>query len=77
MSADGVTWLPVGLVPPSDEWIDVSVDLSAFAGRVIYARLVYEGATSQAGPAERWTVRNVVFETRRPQTPQVPLLRFQ
>jgi hypothetical protein len=77
VSSDGTTWMPVGLVPPSDEWIDVSVDLSEFSGRVIYVRLVYNGGASQAGHVERWTIRNVWFETRHPQTPQFPLLRFQ
>jgi len=77
VSADGATWLPVALVPPSDEWIDMSVDLSEFAGRVIYVRLVYEGGTSQAARPEQWTIRNVSVDSRRPQTPQFPLLRFQ
>jgi hypothetical protein len=77
VSSDGATWTPIALVPPSDEWVDVTVDLSEFSGRVIYVRFVYDGRTSQTAGAEQWAVRNVSFESHRRQTPQFPLLRFQ
>jgi hypothetical protein len=77
VSEDGITWVAAGLVPASDDWIGVTVDLSAFSGRVIYVRFAYDGGASPAAGTERWAVRNVVLENRHRQTPQFPLLRFQ
>ena len=74
VSQDGRVWVPVALVPPSDEWIDVSVDLSEFAGSVVYVRFVYDGGAAPAS-AEQWRIRNVWFENPRRQTPLSPLRR--
>jgi hypothetical protein len=76
VSQDGRTWSAVALVPPSSEWTAMSVDLSQFAGSVIYVRFVYDGGSS-AMEAEQWALRNVSFGDRHRQTPRFPLLRFQ
>jgi len=44
VSADGgVTWVPVAQVDPSSSWTGVDVDLSAFAGQVVYVEFVFNG----------------------------------
>jgi hypothetical protein len=77
VSPDGRTWMTAGLVPPSDDWTGIIVDLSDFAGRVVYVRFVYDGGTSSGAGVEQWAIRNVSFDDRRQQTPRFPLLRFQ
>ena len=50
-SVDGVTWVTVGLVPASDSWRPVEVDLSGFAGRIIEIRFVLDETTAAGGVA--------------------------
>ncbi len=71
VTRDGVVWTRVAVVPPSGDWTDVLVDLSAFAGDVIYIRFVHVGVAPVGGaPRESWSVRGVSVESRRLQTPQ-------
>ncbi len=45
ISADGgLTWDTVHRVAASDTWMRLEIDLSAYAGSVIYVRFVFEGA---------------------------------
>ncbi len=77
VSRDGLTWVAVGVVPPSDEWMNVAVDLSAFAGDVVFVRFVYAGvAPAQGAAAEAWYLSGVSVETRAPRASGLSLRRF-
>jgi hypothetical protein len=58
ISADGERWITFALVPESDDWQRVDVDLSAWQGRTIHVRLVI---ASRSGPAPVWRVRDLVL----------------
>ena len=76
VTSDGVHWTRVASIPPTDEWTGVSVDLSAFAGDVIYVRFVYAGVAPVGGePVETWAIRGIVIETRAPGGPRTGLPR--
>lgn len=70
VTRDGVTWSRVAAVPPSDDWVNVGVDLSDFAGAVVYVRFVYAGVGPIGGaPAEAWAIRDISVD-RAPGTPR-------
>ncbi len=78
VSRDGLTWERVAVVPPSDGWTTVAVDLSAYAGDVIFVRFVYAGVAPAEGAAtDAWSIRGVSVETRLPQTPRSRLQRLR
>jgi hypothetical protein len=57
VSTDGVNWMSVALVPASDDWSRVEVDLGEFAGRVIAIRFTLEEGTSAVGVApDSWRI---------------------
>jgi hypothetical protein len=71
VTRDGVNWMRVSAVPPSDDWTSVTVDLSAFAGDVIYVRYVYSGVEPVGGRAiESWAIRAIHIDLRVPRTIQ-------
>ena len=62
VSVDGETWQPLAGVPPSDDWIGVNVDLSAFTGQIVYLRFVMEGGPPAGLPQDaRWEIRRLVI----------------
>ena len=62
-SVDGVTWVTVGLVPASDSWRPVEVDLSGFAGRIIEIRFVLDETTAAGGVApDVWRIADPRIE---------------
>ncbi len=58
VTLDGVTWLTAALVQPSDDWTPVSVDLGAFAGRLVAIRFVFDGK-----PPDAWRIGNLTLRT--------------
>ena len=71
VTRDGVTWIRVAAVSPSDDWTAVTVDLSEFEGDIIYVRFVYRGAELIGGaPGESWAIRALAVDKRAPQTIQ-------
>ena len=60
-SSDGITWDTIGEVPATDD--RVSVDLTPFAGRVVYVRFVLSTA-SPLRRADSWTVENLAVRIR-------------
>jgi hypothetical protein len=55
-------------VPPADAWAEVDVDLSAFAGRIVYVRFVFDTVAPAGGVApDVWRIdRLFVIRARRP-----------
>jgi len=67
VTRDGLVWVRVAIVPPSADWTGIAVDLSAFAGDVVFLRFVYAGGAGTAGtPAGTWYLGGVSVETRGP-----------
>jgi hypothetical protein len=66
VTRDGIAWERVLSIPPSEDWTGVSVDLSDFAGDVVYVRFVYAGVTAGGAPVETWAIRGVSVEDRSP-----------
>jgi hypothetical protein len=58
ISDDGLTWRTLAAVPPTATWALVDVDLSAFAGRVVYLRFVLETAAppEPTAPPDVWWI---------------------
>jgi hypothetical protein len=42
VSVGGGPWQPVAVVPATEDWVHVTVDLSGFAGELVYVRFVLE-----------------------------------
>jgi hypothetical protein len=60
VSLDGRSWQTVGSVPASPEWLDVDVDLSAFAGQIVYVRFAFDAvAPADGAPPDIWEIRVV------------------
>jgi hypothetical protein len=60
VSLDGRTWQTLGPVPESPDWQPVDVDLSAFAGQVVYVRFTFDAvAPAESAPPDIWQIRNV------------------
>jgi hypothetical protein len=71
VTRDGVNWIRVAQVPPSEDWTTITVDLADFSGNVIYLRFVYAGAEPVGGaPVEAWAIRAVRVDLRGPRTIQ-------
>jgi hypothetical protein len=69
---DGRTWERVAIVPPSDDWSTVVVDLREFLGDVIYVRFAYAGTAADGLPLEAWSVSGVAIDAARPRVFQRP-----
>jgi len=62
VSVDGHTWQSLAAVPPSDDWVRVDVDLSTFAGQIVYLRFVMNSDLSNGQPqGARWEIRRLVI----------------
>jgi hypothetical protein len=62
----------VAIVPPSDDWSTVVVDLREFLGDVIYVRFAYAGTAADGLPLEAWSVSGVAIDAARPRVFQRP-----
>jgi hypothetical protein len=62
VSSDGITWLTVGGVTEGRE--EVAVDLSTFAGRVVYVRFVFSTSGPMDAPPDVWTIDGVAVQIR-------------
>lgn len=63
VTRDGVHWDRVAVVPPSDDWMSVAVDLRAYIGDIVYVRFVFDGVSSETAHADHWAVRSLVVNT--------------
>jgi hypothetical protein len=61
VTRDGVTWVRLARVPPSDDWTTVAVDLADYLGDIAYVRFVYAGV-AVAGAIETWSIRSVSID---------------
>ena len=60
VSLDGLTWQRLTAVPRTGVRTDVEVDLSAFAGRAIHLRFVFDAVGPDAGaPPDAWWIGDV------------------
>jgi hypothetical protein len=67
VSTDGVTWQSIATVPASAAWIGLDIDLGAFAGHVIYVRLVFTAVAPEEGASpDVWRIRDVLWVVRKP-----------
>jgi hypothetical protein len=63
VSVDGHSWQSLADVPASDDWVGVDVDLSEFAGQIVYLRFVMNADLPSGRPQPaRWQIRR--FEIR-------------
>jgi hypothetical protein len=59
ISLDGETWQTLADVPPSDDWLNIDIDLSGFAGQVVQLRFVIDGEVTEDRSAfNRWVMRH-------------------
>jgi hypothetical protein len=73
ISQNGTDWITAAAVPAGSDWMPVAVDLSQFAGQVVYLRLVYAGTPVEDDPALAWIVDGISVEIRRRRTRRLPL----
>ena len=60
MSTDGVNWVTISGVPPSDTWQPLDVDLSPFAGHTVQVQFVFHGVAPRDGSTpDRWRLANI------------------
>ena len=66
ISTDETKWTTLANVPTSTDWIGLSVDLSAYAGQVIYIRAVFDAAAPTIATAtpDNWSIRNPILIRR-------------
>ena len=75
LSVDGVTWLTVASVSPSDQWILQTLDLGAYAGQLVYIQFLWSGApASDAAITGLWSVDEVQVEAALPLQPSPTLM---
>ena len=59
VSLDGHTWWTVDDIQGSSDWASVTVDLSPFAGEVIWLRFVLEAGDTPAAEPAVWRLRSI------------------
>jgi precorrin-6B methylase 1 len=59
VSLDGLTWWTVEDVPGSSDWVSVTIDLSPFAGDVIWLRFVLEAGDAPTDEPSAWRLRSL------------------
>ena len=75
LSVDGVTWLTVASVSPSDQWTLQTLDLGAYAGQLVYVQFLWSGApASDAAITGLWSVDEVQVEAALPWQPSPTLM---
>jgi hypothetical protein len=60
VSLDGTTWVTVAIIPESEDWVPIWIDLGAWTGRRVHLRFTLE---NQIGPV--WEIRGLVLQTVR------------
>jgi hypothetical protein len=66
ISEDGFSWQPIAMVPFSDEWILVDLDLGELGGTFSKLRFVVVPAASLSEPPPIWYVRTITIQRFRP-----------
>jgi hypothetical protein len=61
ISVDGRTWQPLTDVPATDDWALIDIDLSAFAGQVIWIRFAATGPDGAPATDLTWLLRDAVI----------------
>ena len=61
VSLDGQTWQSLAQVPASDDWVGVDVDLSQFAGQIVYLRFVMNAAPGDRPQPAHWQIRRLAI----------------
>jgi hypothetical protein len=60
VSADGEQWVPVHALAASDAWTPLSIDLSAWAGRRVHVRFVFDAVAPAPGmQPDVWRISDV------------------
>ena len=59
ISLDGHTWRTVDDVQHSTDWASVTVDLSSFAGDVIWLRFVLDAGDTTSDEVATWRLRSI------------------
>jgi hypothetical protein len=64
VSSNGVTWRDVAVLPPTNGWTVVGVDLSAFVGQFIYIRFAFDTTQPALGvEPDAWKIDRVSVST--------------
>lgn len=72
VSVGGQDWQPVSVVPASEGWITVNVDLSRFAGGIIFIGFAWQGVSADA--SGQWAIDSVLVAASTPtETLPVPV----
>jgi hypothetical protein len=65
ISTDETKWTTLANVPASTDWIGLNIDLSAYAGQVVYIRAVFDAAAPTTGTTpDSWSIRNPILIRR-------------
>jgi hypothetical protein len=64
VSVDGVNWVAVGAVSPTDDWQQVEISLDEFLGHVVAVRFAF-GVTPGEARHAVWLLRRVQMDVRR------------
>lgn len=64
VSLDGIDWVTLDSVPPSDDWTAVTADLSAFLGRVVRVRFVLDAPSGAFERPDVWRIRRLQLAVR-------------
>lgn len=59
LSSDGNNWYPMTIIPPSDDWTTVALDLSAYTGQVIYIQFVWQVSDAPSEQLSPWQLDDV------------------
>jgi hypothetical protein len=63
VSLDGDLWTPIHVVDPSDTWMPIERDLTAYAGTRLHVRFVFDAVAPHPGiPPDVWRIEGVVVE---------------
>ncbi len=75
LSVDGITWLTIASVLPSDQWTLQTLDLGAYAGQLVYVQFLWSGApASDTAITGQWSVDEVQVEAALPLQPSPTLM---
>jgi hypothetical protein len=74
ISLDGVNWMPVAAAVASGQWVTETLDLSAYAGQVVYVQFVLNGVapTQAEQPVDYWLIDQVLVQAIAPELTAFP-----
>ena len=76
VSVDGQTWQDLEAVPPSQDWVQLDIDLSPFAGQVIYLRFAFDAVAPMDGSApDVWQIMGVTVDQTADRRLRMPMKR--